>query len=234
MSDEMLLITEAQSKTMCPWLLNSKVNIPMLSDWDDITRDSADWWIETKIGDKVASFFGTQMMLHSEGNFPDYDVIFRDGTLCEIKCSSFESNKTMFVETHKEEINLTALVQRKIPSGLSLSQAHYYIMLNPGQSKVGDKYVPVMKLRLIPTEVLRQLAQTTVESSISAKEGKKSYGFEIDLKDPKFNDGCLGHFPYDPETKTVDLGSFVRYKKEIMKASDIYKARLEAAATEAS
>jgi hypothetical protein len=223
MSDEMTLISGKDAKALCPWLNDSKVPIPLLSEWDDITRDSADWWLETKIGDKVANFFGTQMMLHSEGNFPDYDAIFRDGTLVEIKCSSFQNSSTIFVETHKEERNSRTVVDRKIPSGLSLSKADYYILLNPGKSKVGDVYMPVMKLRFIPADILKHLANTTVETSIVAPQGKRSYGFNIDLHDPNFEDHCLGHYKYDPDTKNVDLSSFVKYNKEIMKASDTYR-----------
>ncbi len=227
MSDEMKLITEEEAKTLCPWLRNSRINIPLLSDWNDITRDSADWWIETKVGEKIAGFFGTQLSMHSEGNFPEYDIQFRDGTTCEIKCSSFENSKTLFIETHKEERNQRGVVQRKIPSGLSLSVADYYILLNPGRSKVGDQYKPVMKVRMFPTGLLRHLAHTTTETSIGMTGEKKSYGFNVDLHDPEQSDFCLGHYHYEPETKTVDLSSFVKYNKEIIKVSDAYRLRMQ-------
>jgi len=219
MENEMILMSEDDSRALCPWLLTSKVNIPLLSDWQDPTRDCADWWIENTIGDMLAGFLGSRMTHQSVGNFPEYDIILDGNNFIEIKISTFNSDSKVFIETHKEQHSPRGVVPRKTPSGLTLSRAQYYVLMNPGRSKVGQEYKDVMKLRFVKTEVLRELANTTVETSIAAQGAKKSFGFEIDLHDPTFEDGCLGHFDYCPETKTVDFSSFVRYKKEIAKVA---------------
>lgn len=224
--EDMTLIPSDQAKTLCPWLVNSKVPVPLLSDWNDPLRDSADWWIEDKIGKLVSGFMNTELAFHSAGNFPEYDIGFKDGNLIEIKISTFQSDKKLFIETHKEVYTDRDIVKKKEPSGLSLSTANFYILLSPGRTKVGDAYKDVMKIRLVSVFQLRKLAETTVEISIGQEGSKRSFGFDIDLHDPDFNDGCLGHFKYNAEHKTIDFGSFTPYRKEIAKAAAEYRSPL--------
>jgi len=201
----------------CPWLLNATIPIPLLANWNDPTRDCADWWVEQKIGKILKELFGLELTQQSVGHFPEWDLKFSNGLTVEIKIGTFLSDKKLFIETAKAEDSVRGIVKRKIPSGLSLSKAHYYLIISPGT--FGDGTV-VQKLRLIPTEKLRWLFSTTVGTSI-AKDSRTTYGFEIDLHDPEFSDGCLGHFIYNMDTKEINFNSFVKYRKEIEKLKDM-------------
>ncbi len=221
---EEVLIPKELASTLCPWLLDQKINISILSDWKNPIRDNADFWVEEKIGHLLGELFGMNLTHHSSGNFPDYDIILDGNHFIEIKLSSFQNNKTIFIETSKESQPTRNSVKKKVPSGLSLSRAKHYVMLNPGKTKVGDKYNDVMKLRVISTDVLKNLAKTTVETSIGIQGNKLSYGFEIDLFEPDFNDGCLGHFKYSKETKTIDFSNFTKYNKEILSMQSEFRS----------
>jgi len=203
----------------CHWVIDSKLPVGILSDWQNPYRDCADWWVETKIGDIISNLFGSRVTHHSVGNFPDYDIIVDGTCFMEIKISTFLKKNMLFIETGKELITSRNIVQRKVPSGLTISKAQYYILLNPGYVKMADEYKEVMKMRFIKTEVLKELHSTTVEYSISVSGGKKTYGFDVDLYEPNFNDGCLGHFEYNSTDKIIDFGKFIRYNKEITKAA---------------
>ncbi len=219
--EDQVLMPVAEAQAICPWLLNSRVPINILADWDNPKRDCADWWIEKKLGKLVWDIFGIIPTQQSMGYFPEWDLKFNTGVTLEIKISSFDGDTKLFIETGKETPTTRNVVSKKEPTGLSLTSSDYYMLLNSG--KFGSSPVKdVMKLRLIPTSVLKDLALSTAETSI-VKDRKKTYGFEVDIKEPTFNDGCLGHFEYDPITKTIDFNSFTKYRKEIDKLASQIK-----------
>ena len=200
--------------TDCPWLVNNQVPIPLLANWRDPTRTCADSWVEQKLGQLVEELFGLIHTQQSVGNFPQWDIKFNNDLKIEIKLGSFNGDDKIFIETGKSFFNERNIVQRKTPSGLILSKAHYYLIIAPG--KFGPDQKQVAKVRMLSTDKLRYLYSTTVETSI-AKDGKNTYGFYLDIRDPNFQDGCLGHYDYDSDNKTINFSSFTKYRNEIVK-----------------
>jgi len=204
------------------WLYNNQIPIGLLSDWGDPLRDCADWWVEIKLGNLISDLMNTTISHQSVGNFPKYDIIMGDGISIEIKLSSYQAQSKIFVETHKEMQTSRDIVSRKTPSGLLKSDADFYLLLNPGRAKKGEEYIDVMKVRLIETSVLHYLFSTTAEEIIQPSGGKKTYGFNIDLRDPEFTDNCLGHYLYQPSDHIIDFSNFTKYSQNIIQVNGLY------------
>lgn len=82
----------------------------------------------------------------SQGYAPEWDVKLKNGTKFEIK---IQSSRKCYFETHQQRSDGTW-----VPSGLSLSEAEYWIMLNIGSNIISRnpiKYETVGKLRAIST-----------------------------------------------------------------------------------
>jgi len=222
--DDIQLMVEPEDFVNCPWLKTGKINIGIISNWSDIRRDSADYWIESKIGNDISAALYTRLIVHSENNFPEWDIQFQDGNFFEIKIRTFSHPSKIFIETGTEIIDSEANTPRKKKSGLSLSKSDYYILLTPGLFPMGDNKVRVMKVRLIKTEILREIMETTAETFIQSPGAKKSYGFDIDLFDKDFDDGFMGYYLYNPDTQETDFSKFIRFNKNLSKIREVYKS----------
>jgi len=173
------------------WFNEGVVSIELLSDWMDHKKtELLHYYVETKIVDDFYEFFMARPVLCSYGPFPEYDIKLDNNKTVEIKISSYEGN-TVFVETEK-------LTQGEwTPSGLTLSEADYYVFLQPGLVKKDE---PIsMKVRILPTEELISLSKI-----LKIHTQTNSKGFYVDFGTLK-NDGWVGSYPYFPETKQFSL-----------------------------
>jgi len=200
------------------WTQDKKINIGTLSDWTRSDKEYLDYFFETFVSKKFCQLLnnGIQPKYYSLGFAPEFDVQLSDNTKLEIKISSFVS-KNIFIETYKED-NSIGNLPRKKPSGLSVTEADYYILLNPDIVKFNNETKIVVKFRVIPVGVLKELKETHPEISIQGDS--ITYGFNFE---PRYiDDYCLGHYEFDEATKTVNLDKFFTYSKEIKKFKEAY------------
>ena len=175
------------------WFSSGIVSIELLSDWNDHKKtELLHYFVETKITKDFQEFFESAPALCSYGAFPEFDTQLADGTTVELKISSHEGN-SVFVETAKNSQGWW------VQSGLTLSQADYYIFLQPG---IVQKDGPVvMKVRILPTTELRSLHQI-----LKIREYNNSRGFQLEFGSLA-NDGWVGSYPYYSDTKQFDTKS---------------------------
>jgi hypothetical protein len=155
----------------------------------------------------------------SFGNDPTHDVII-SGKKIEVK---YQSTSYLSIEYARPDFT---------PSGISLSESEYYMMINPGKSKVKgtiDTYKQVGKMRLIKTNDLLKAMYAQIEAgnTIVHPAGPKGPGSRVVKINPKTinhdwlgdiecvfdEDGCL--FNYGTVDPRLFYASHTRIMREL-------------------
>jgi hypothetical protein len=189
--------------------------VELLNNWDDPRTQIFHTWFEERIGNLIKDAFGSEILSLSSGYAPEWDVQYRDGTLLEIKYTS-NSSKSFFVETHRVIGNKEDGSPILKESGLSLSNSHYYAVLQKSffGKKDTESFKEVIKVKICPTYKLRRFKTSAPIRSIAEGDQFKSYGFEYPYMEFGDNsDNWVGSFGYDPESNTIDLTDFLSFFK---------------------
>jgi hypothetical protein len=218
MSDK--LTEEEFYKLSQQWFDTGIVPIKLLHIFNGVKSEALANYIEPKIvNDFLDVFNGHPVKLHTQGNSPEFDIQLKNGTKIEIKVFGYnsrnkktfeESGYTAFIETHQE------IQGELVPSGLLLSEADYYLMLNPGSIQK----TPCLKVRVISTEVLKSFFYALGNKQTVGN----ARGFYIRFND-LYNDGWVGSYPFDPEDNSFDSNNPVIAHKSIRKLkcdTDVY------------
>lgn len=132
-----------------------------------------------------------QMVIESitQGKDARYDVMM-SGKKIEVK---FQSGRYLSIEYAYAD---------GTPSGISLSEADYYLMINQGSSSREDgSWAKTGKIRLIPTHLLRDAIKKKIDSGIyhewpAGKTGPGSRCVHLDPKTDLPRDGWVGDVGY--------------------------------------
>lgn len=108
----------------------------------------------------------------SQGNAPEYDIVTYEGASFEIKV---QSTQDCFLEFEQKKSN------GFVPSGISRSKADYYLMINPGWSRILGKqnaFTRVGKARIFRrSDLIALLGCSDVYKEFKGNEyGKGSRG----------------------------------------------------------
>jgi len=170
------------------------VNTKQLNVWGQTGFDLTEA-AERRITEMV---FGNVIDHVSGGRSPEYDVQLKNGKKIEVK---FTNSNKIFIETSRYD---------GTPSGLSLTEADYYLIVHTGffNRKIG-------KVKLIPTVRLKALDVAEICETKAYKPWKEgspgSRGFVIDRELGKA-DGWQGNISFNEIADAFDLSGWT-YKK---------------------
>lgn len=170
----------------------------MIIKTSELNKWDADGFELNSIAERriVDMTFTSPIVAVSQGNSPEWDVKLEDGTTIEVK---FTDNTKPFIETHYADGR---------PSGLSLSTADYYLIVQAGFW--GDKKLG--KVKVIPTDVLRNIASVCEQKEYPASHnspGSKGFILNRELGN---NDGWIGNLNYDTAEGGFDLSGWQKGK----------------------
>jgi len=183
------------------------VDTKIINDFENTRVTSAyHGFLENGIAEDLSSIFQSIFVSHSEGDNASYDTMYRDGIALEIKITSQAGD--FFLEYAKmvDSSDTDSSMKRMANSGLRLTKAHYYIMLQPGTYI--DK--EVLKVRILSVDYLKDLMNTVRESTLN-----KSIGINIRWSDPTIDDGFVGFYAYTSENNLFKLGNFTEFRSGV-------------------
>jgi len=129
--------------------------------------------VEAIIQNIVADILELPKGTLTKGYSPNYDFIIGNSKY-ELKISS---KKNFVCEFAKND---------GTPSGISLTESDYYIVISPGWTKL---YGEAFKLRIIPTKYLLEYPRNTII------EYSNTLNYEVNFKSTLINDMLMLEFP---------------------------------------